>query len=109
MFFVRELDSNYSEIETGFISEKSFEDFVKANQLEIIERNEKTATVRAEWGNGEGYDTFEIEFSEEESLNDAFFAGRVSADDVFNQMVANGKRQLEQLMQDDEDAADSEN
>ena len=64
MFTINSIDSNYSEIETGFISEKSFEAFVKEWALEVVERNEKTAIVRAEWGNGEGYDTFEVEFSE---------------------------------------------
>jgi hypothetical protein len=72
MFTINSIDSNYSEIETGFISDKSFEAFVKANQLEIVEHNGQTAIVRAEWGNSEGYDTFEIEFENTMPLDDYF-------------------------------------
>lgn len=64
-FFIRETSPNYSEIPVGFIHEMPFDEFVKRHDLEIVARDSRTATVRAEWGNGEGYDTFAVEFSPE--------------------------------------------
>lgn len=78
MFFVRELESNYSGIPTGWIEDKSFDEFVEAWNLSIFEEDKfnRTAKVMAEWGNGEGHDFFEIEFGEEtETINfDDYYA-----------------------------------
>lgn len=55
---VREIGSNYSEIPTGVIVVESLQAFIdKYDLLETLEEN----TYIAEWGNGEGEDTFEIE------------------------------------------------
>lgn len=61
-FTVKEMDTNYSEIPTGWIEAESFEDWCGKWDLEIVERDEKSATIRGEWGNSEGSDTFKVEF-----------------------------------------------
>jgi len=69
--YVMEVDTNYSEIPVGYI-EQDFAGFVSKNLLEVIERNSQVAIVRAEWGNGEGFDTFEIRF-----IDDVMTAGEI--------------------------------
>lgn len=54
IIFVSEIGSNYSEIPTGEIECQSVEAFAEKWGLEISGN-----TLRAEWGNGEGYDEFE--------------------------------------------------
>lgn len=66
-FFIRETSPNYSEIPVGFIHEMPFDEFVKRHDLEIVARDSRTVAVRAEWGNGEGFDTFAVEFADDES------------------------------------------
>jgi len=61
MFQMIETNTNYSEIPTGNI-EQGFDDFVTRWDLEVVDRGEALATVRAEWGNGQGYDTFAVRF-----------------------------------------------
>ncbi len=61
-FEIYSTSPNHSEIPTG-PGYTDFENFVKEHDLEVLERDSKTATVRAEWGNGEGYDTFEVIFT----------------------------------------------
>jgi hypothetical protein len=58
-FTISEKDSNYSEIPTGFIEDISFAEFISKYDLEVVDAN----TIRSEWGNGEGYDTFSVEFA----------------------------------------------
>lgn len=57
--------TNFSEIPTMTLDAEqypTFEDFVSKNDLEVISRDDKEAIVRAEWGNGEGYDEFRVDF-----------------------------------------------
>lgn len=61
MFTIYAVDTDYNEIPTGYINE-DFDSFVEKHDLEIVDRNEKSATVKAEWGNGEGFDTYTVEF-----------------------------------------------
>lgn len=59
MIYVNALGSNYSEIPTGEIECQSVEAFASEWGLEISGN-----TLRAEWGNGEGYDEFEYRVTE---------------------------------------------
>jgi hypothetical protein len=59
MITVTALNTNYSEIATGEI-DMTIDEFVRKNALT---RN-ADGTYSAEWGNGEGEDTFEITVSE---------------------------------------------
>lgn len=60
-FHVTSTDSDYTSVPTGYIL-GNFADFVANNELEIVEYTDDGATVRAEWGNGEGFDTYKIVF-----------------------------------------------
>lgn len=60
-FTVIENDTNYSEIPTGIITpdQYTWEQFITQHALEIVDET----TIRAEWGNGEGYDSFTVQFN----------------------------------------------
>lgn len=63
--YVNEIGTNYSEVPTATLDTEmypTFEEFVRKNQLEIVSRTSSEAVVRAEWGNGEGYDEFRVDF-----------------------------------------------
>lgn len=60
-FYVTPSNTDYNAIPTGYIV-GSFADFVTNNELEIVEYTDSGAIVRAEWGNGEGWDTYEVVF-----------------------------------------------
>jgi hypothetical protein len=58
--YVNQISStNYSEIPTMTV-DMPFDEYVAQFDLEIISRDGDTAVVRAEWGNGEGYDEFQV-------------------------------------------------
>lgn len=63
-FFVKELDTNHCQVDSGWV-DYGFDRWVARYDLEIVTRDPLRAIVRAEWGNGEGYDTFAVEFSPE--------------------------------------------
>jgi len=60
-FEIYAISSDYNQIPTGKRDE-DFGKFVAEHDLEVMERNKVTATVRAEWGNGEGYDVYAVTF-----------------------------------------------
>jgi hypothetical protein len=60
-FSVTPLDTEYNDVPTGWVIARPLADFIKDNQLEVVEETSDHMTVRSEWGNGEGYDTHLIE------------------------------------------------
>ncbi len=78
-FTVKAITTDYSGIQEGTIEGITFDQFVNDNGLEIITRDQYTAVVSAEWGNGEGTDIYEITFDNvaPESINQII---RVSSD-----------------------------
>lgn len=81
MFYISAVSTDYNQIPTGNRDE-DFESFVNEHDLEIVERNETTATVRAEWGNGEGYDEYEVTFESTSRDFDPEYWG-ISDDEIF--------------------------
>ncbi len=62
-FTVYSITTDYNQIQEGTIEGVTFEDFVKVNGLVIVSQDAQKAIVTAEWGNSEGFDTYEVTFN----------------------------------------------
>ena len=59
-FYIRHNSTDYCAVPTGYIEGVSLLAFLKEWELETVTAIDDTLTLRAEWGNGEGYDTFTV-------------------------------------------------
>lgn len=59
-FYVRNNDSDYCGVPTGYIEGLSLVALIKEWQMEIVRVEGGDLILRAEWGNGEGFDTFTV-------------------------------------------------
>ena len=61
-FYIRHNNNStdYCAVPTGYIEGVSLLAFLKEWELETVTAIDDTLTLRAEWGNGEGYDTFTV-------------------------------------------------